>query len=99
MKHIKRVLSLLLALALVMGLAVQAGALDIAPPVLGYPEIKESTSILFIRRMPSYISARIGETVTLSPEARLPAGKIGTLRYQWYASDGNDYPAKEPYCS
>lgn len=71
MKHTRRILPILLALAL--GLAPAAAAANTKP--------------VFTRRMPGATMTKTGADVTLSAQAKLPAGVDAALQYQWYASE------------
>ena len=68
MKTTKRILGILLALALVFTLALPALAAD--PIITGV--------------IPQNPIARTGKSITLTVEAELPEGDAGPLSYQWY---------------
>ena len=74
MKQTKRILAILLALALGLALMVPAGAADMDAPI-------------FTKRMPLAIVARAGKSVALEVQARVPSGVTAELKYQWYASE------------
>jgi len=86
MKTTKRVLAVLLALA--MGLAL------FAP--MAAAEETEATN-LFTKRMPSAILTKRGKSITLTPEAKPPAGVDAELQYQWYTKDWNFSSTDEWY--
>ena len=80
MKTTKRLLSVLLALAL--GLALFAPMAAATDPVI--------TGIT-----PQNQIARTGKKITLTVEAQLPAGAVGPLTYQWYQWSDGEWQAIE----
>jgi len=75
MKTTKRALSTLLALALVFGLALPAGA---AAPII-------------TELSPEWPVARIGEKMTLTVGVEQPEGAQGELEFQWYQIIDDDW--------
>ena len=78
MKTTKHILGILLALAL--------GLVLLAPMAMA----AEQRAALFTKRMPASTMTTSGKTITLAPEAKLPAGVNAQLKYQWYTKGWND---------
>ena len=88
MKTTKRVLAVLLALALGLGLFAPMAAAE-----------EQRITTLFTKRMSPFTVLKTGDIVTFAPEAKLPEGVDAELQYQWYYGPWNtfDTPLEELY--
>ncbi len=77
MKQTKRLLAILLALAMTLALALPALAAE--EDDLAYP--------IFTKELPVITVAQTGGSVVLEAEVKLPEGVEAELYYQWYATD------------
>jgi len=96
MKTVKRILSILLSLALGLAFALPAGAAEpvkggpFAPIITKEPAVTNEPSLSILRMF------RVGDTIILETEADLPEGADGELSYAWYDYAYPDFVRGEP---